>query len=155
MILAEVIARGAYLRWYAILGGLLKLNELAIVVDPKIHDSPRHFAACAEDVTEIRIAPQLANLPEPIIDGILMHELGHAADFAYRGRLAADTNTGGRPTLEWRDRPIAQWKRRTPHHVEVAADFLAEAIFDVRIGYVGDLMLQSTAGGIRPRPFGL
>jgi hypothetical protein len=155
MTIAELLDRGAELRWQAISGGLLRLSELMIVIDPKVHDSPRHLAACAEDVSAIRIAPQLALEPSPIIDGILMHELGHAADFAYPGSWIYDVR--GRLFVGAHAKPHHRraWKRRDPYKVETDADALAEAIFNVRIGYVGDRMLQSTEGGIRPRPFGL
>ena len=147
--------RASQLRDIALNQGLLRLSDLAVIVDPKVHDTDRHFAMCSERADEIRVAPQLADQPYPIIDGILMHEIGHAADFAYKGKLWAEMNTGGAPLLMMSRSAWRGWKRRTPYVVERHADDLAEAIFSVRIGYVGPLMLQSTEGGVRPRPFGI
>lgn len=65
--------------------GLPKLRKTKFVVDPDLHDTPRHFAACREDGLLILLAPQAADLPVNTLIAIMAHEFGHAADFAYPG----------------------------------------------------------------------
>ena len=47
-------------------------------------DQGRHYAYCEVDDGDIiiAVAPDLKNLSRPLIDGILLHEIGHAIDFA-------------------------------------------------------------------------
>ena len=86
----------------------------------------RNYAYCRLDPDgsiTIVVAPKIHHAPRPRVDGLLAHEFGHAALFI-AGRL---------------------------HHSEREADAAAEALFGVRIGYDAD-EVQTTAGGVRPRP---
>ena len=48
-------------------------------------DDGRHYAYCMVDGGDILIAyaPDMPDLPDPQINGLVLHEIGHAIDFAY------------------------------------------------------------------------
>lgn len=82
----------------------------------------RNMAYCTSDL-RIYCAPKMEHARMDQIQGVLMHEFGHALAFA----------------CGYDD------------HSERYADELAEALFDCEIYYDEDL-IQSTRGGARPRP---
>jgi len=96
-------------------------------------------------------------LPDDIRRGIVMHELGHAADLLYPAQIIVGRGSDlvvddlAEPT---RTR-MASWKSRSHDEMERFADAIAERAFGVTIGYTGPCLLQSTARGTRPRPRGL
>lgn len=129
-----------------------------------VHDTPRHFAACTDDGSEIVVAPELAELGYDTVCAMLAHELGHATDFCYPARfiLSRDGRSVGTvpevdmddvaAAREWRQW-LGAWKRRDTDTVELTADGIAEEVMGTLIGYRGPCLLQSFAG--RPRPLGL
>ncbi len=129
-------------------------------VAPWIHDSPRHFAACREDGLSIVVAPELVELPEQTVCGIVAHELGHAVDFLYPGQFALGQGgsalrrgPGDLGEEQWA-RWMLDWGARDDDQVEMTADAIAELGTGRRIGYLGPCQLQSFDGG-RARPQGL
>lgn len=74
----------------------------------------RTYAACAEDGLTIVLSPDLGALEPDIVRGILMHELGHAADFLYPAQIALAT--GGCDLVVYEEEPrvgkMRAWKRR-------------------------------------------
>lgn len=154
------------------------LKRTRLVVDPEVHDTPRHFAMCRDDGLLIKIAPEAATLDLGTLTAIISHEFGHAADFAYPGRWVA---TRGRPAVwvgeagRWRQSPGGRsiwepasgkeakrirrfqrlWHERTDDQVEWAADSIAFAVTGVKIRYCGDCMLQCFGQPARERPRGL
>ena len=92
------------------------------------HDFPaaRNYAYCSHSRGRITIvvAPRMAQATRPRIEGVLMHELGHAVFFA-GGEL---------------------------QHAEREADKLAERLFSRMIRYDAALDVQTTGRGNRPRP---
>ena len=133
--------------------GLKRVLRTKLRCVSHVHDAPRHFAGCMEDGTIIYAAPQMIELPEETVMGILAHELGHAADFLYPGEFVL---RGERIVRMEADRHrMKGWRRRDADTVELSADFIAEAVLEVPIGYRGPCQLQSIgAGGVR-RPLGL
>lgn len=120
----------------------------------EMHDSPRHFAGCLQDGTIIYAAPELIQMPESTVLGILAHELGHAVDFLYpacavlRGDHVVFV---GDPDKE----RIRGWKKRDSDTVEIVADLIAEEVLGTPIGYRGPCHLQSLGAGGSRRPIGL
>lgn len=89
---------------------------------PKLRD----YAYCKLDpdgVMTIVVAPKMRTAAPSRVEGVLMHEFGHAYLF-HRGRL---------------------------DHTERDADRAAEELFGAPIGYDRD-DVQTSAGGVRPRP---
>jgi hypothetical protein len=119
-----------------------------------MHDTPRHFAGCATDGSVIYVAPQLVELPESTVLGILAHELGHAADFLYPAEFLL---RGDHVVLvEEPDKYLKKgWKQRDDDTVELVADGVAEFVLGVSIGYRGPCRLQSLGVGGGRRPLGL
>lgn len=134
------------------------LSRTRLKCDPKMHDSPRHFAACREDGLLILVAPELADLNYDMVLGILAHECGHATDFLYpgefvlEGRGALRRDRDAETDKQWR-KFLNAWKQRDDDAVELTADAIAESVLGVPIGYRGPCMLQSFEGV--PRPIGL
>lgn len=128
-----------------------------------VHNSPRHFAACFEDASEIVVAPELAELGYDTVCAMLAHELGHATDFCYPAEfvLQGDGTVSRRPQLDVDDPRVAKqwrkwrqgWKERDTDTIEITADGIAEQVMGVPIGYRGPCLLQSFEG--EPRPIGL
>ncbi len=124
------------------------------------HDSARHFAACREDGSEIVLAPQLVELNQEIVVGILAHEFGHATDFLYagefwigRGGVTRRTREDAGSDTQW-VRSCRAWSERDEDVVERVADAIASSVMGIPIGYLGPCYLQSFTGGVR-RPVGL
>jgi hypothetical protein len=94
------------------------LQSVGLAVDSSIHDSARHFAVTSLDLhfhdALIKVAPELAEQPFDVIEGILMHEFGHVA--------AEWLLTGDEVAIDYDDR-------------ERQADAVAEEIFGVEIWY--------------------
>jgi hypothetical protein len=141
--------------------GLELCGKTRLVVDPSMHDTNRHFAACDSAGKQILIAPEAAELYEDTLLAIIAHELGHAADFLYPGQFAmrGDDEPALWRTPEdmdqkhWR-RSLRDWKNRDDDLVELTADAIAHFALGVRYGYRGPCLIQ-TFGATRLRPVGL
>ncbi len=141
--------------------GLDRCSGVRLVIDAAMHDSARHFAACHDDGKVIRLAPELAELPEDTVLAITAHELGHAADFLYPGEFALGRED--EPALRrspesmkakhWH-RWLRDWGARDGDLVELTADAIAHYALGVRYGYRGPCLIQSF-GATRLRPVGL
>jgi len=141
--------------------GLELCRRTRLVVDPKMHDTHRHFAACQDDGLVIYIAPEAAELPDMSLVAIVAHELGHATDFLYPGQFAM---RGDDEPAEYRDpqsmkakhwhRWLKDWGKRDADLVELSADAIAHRVMGVRFGYRGPCLIQ-TYGATRLRPVGL
>lgn len=137
--------------------GLERIGGVHLRCSWDMHDSPRHFAACREDGSEILVAPELAELSYETVCAILAHECGHAVDFCYPGEFLlrndrlerAERSAQGK---RWRH-TLRGWKLRDEDAVEFTADAIAETVLGIPIGYRGPCMLQSFGGA--PRPIGL
>jgi len=134
---------------------VLHLEEGCIGGEPAF----RHFAACSEDGDLIVMAPELVELPESTLLGIMTHEFGHALDF---GRPAHFGFDGERVVMQdpakMSDRrrvaAMRWWRDRGPDVVEQMADRIAEVVTGRTIGYTGPCMLQTIGGKVR-RPAAL
>lgn len=138
---------------------LSRLRKTRLLIDPTMHDTPRHYAGCRDDGLQILIAPEAADLPTQMLVAILAHEFGHAADFAYPGRwlfteqgqparwVADDDSKIGRKARKL-------WNSRNDDQVEWTADAIALAVTGKEIGYCGRCMVQCFDGGTK-RPAGL
>lgn len=157
---------------------LVKLAKVKFIVDPKVHDTERHFAATRDDARLMYFAPQIVDLPPETLVAILAHEFGHAADFAYAARWFMPANGPG--CARWiktnEVEKVAKngargdtssfraWSRswaarddegeRGRDRIEWAADGIAEAVVGKPIYYCGDPLLQCFCCGIE-RPAGL
>lgn len=130
-------------------------------VDPKMHDTPRHFAACRDDGRLILVAPHLCDQPVSTVEGILAHELGHAVDFLYpaewvlRGRKVVRRERRDFGEAEW-ERFARAWQKRDADAVELTADGIAESVLGEPLGYCGPCRLQTLgAPECGRRPMGL
>jgi len=141
--------------------GLERCAEPRLGVDPTIHDTARHFAACQEDGKRILLAPELVELPEDTVLAIIAHEFGHAADFLYPGefmlgledepaRRRAPSDMKGKHWHRW----LKDWRARDADMVELVADAIAHGVLGVRYGYQGPCLIQSF-GARATRPIGL
>ena len=134
--------------------GLRKMGEISITYGPA-RDFPqeRNFGATTEDGLHVMFAKKLELEPIDVIQGVVAHELGHAADFLYPAQWGPDNFDN------WYryERPYRReaWERRHHDEVERHADRIAESMFGTSIYYTGACLVQSTATGIRPRPRGL
>jgi hypothetical protein len=140
---------------------LARAAETKFVIDPKQHDTERHFAACRDDGLKMIFAPQIVDLPVDTLVAILAHEFGHALDFLYPGHWV--TPPRGPGLAVWIGDPSATkqgrawrklWEDRDTDRVEWAADGIAQAVTGKKLGYCGPCMLQCFAGGVE-RPEGL
>lgn len=136
-----------------------KLKRTKMVVDGDVHDTERHFAMCRDDGLLIRVAPEAIELPWEQLVAILLHEFGHASDFAYPGKWVAPTGDGPATWIGDRsDKPARKyrrlWEERNNDQVEHAADAIAFAVTGMKIQYCGSCMLQCFDGG-SSRPRGL
>lgn len=139
-----------------------RLKKTQFIIDPSVHDKPRHFAATRDDGRLMMFAPGIIDLDIETLIAILTHEFGHAADFTYAGRWISqpsgpgiarwieDSDLSRREFRTWRK----LWEDRSRDHVEWAADGIAEAVTGRNIKYCGDCVLQCFHGGIE-RPKGL
>lgn len=157
---------------------LVKLAKVKFIVDPKVHDSERHFAATRDDARLMYFAPQIVDLPPETLVAIIAHEFGHAADFAYPARwLMPDRGPGCARWIKNKDveqttkngqrvdsKSFRAWSRSWADRdkdeglgrdrIEWAADGIAEAVVGKPISYCGDPLLQCFCCGIE-RPAGL
>jgi hypothetical protein len=140
--------------------GLERVTKPRLAVRRWVHDTPRHFAACREDGSEIVVAPEIVELSQEILVGILAHEFGHAVDFLYPGEFWLGRSRVTRRTLadagsetQW-VRWQRAWSERDEDVVERVADGIASSVMGSPIGYLGPCWLQSFTGGA-PRPVGL
>lgn len=105
----------------------------------------RAYGQCSWDpetrTARVRLASKTTSAPSEVIRGVILHELGHAALFA-RGGLGHRYGDL-QETAEQR------------HAAERAADAEAERLFDTRIYYDPELVVQRTESGLRPRPIEL
>lgn len=137
-----------------------KLKRTRLVIDPSVHDTERHYAACRDDGLLIKLAPEAADLPHDQLVAILVHEFGHAADFAYPGMWVPPPSGSGQAVWlgERDDRPARRWRKlwseRNDDQVEWAADSIGETVTGIPITYCGPCMLQCFSGAER-RPEGL
>jgi hypothetical protein len=141
--------------------GLDRCARTRLIIDPKMHDTNRHFAACTDDGGTIYMAPELAELPLETVFAVAAHELGHACDFLYPGQFAL---RGDDEPAAWRDpaaikerhwrRGLKEWQGRDDDSVELTADAIAHLVMGVRYGYRGPCLIQSFAA-MRLRPMGL
>lgn len=137
-----------------------RLRRTRMVVDPSVHDNHRHYAMCREDGLLIKVAPESVELPWEDFVAVIVHEFGHAADFAYPGCWIPDLSEDGGAV--WiggrRDKPARAWRRlwnvRGNDQVEMAADSIAYTVTGKRVRYCGPCMIQCFSGG-QPRPEGL
>jgi len=135
---------------------LSKLKKVKMIVDPSVHDSPRHFAQCRDDGMLIKLAPQAAKLPWENLVAILLHEFGHAADFAYPAMWVTSFSNSDpavwvgmredKYTRKWRN----LWNVRNDDQVECSADAIAHAVAGISIKYCGPCMVQCFSGADRP-----
>jgi hypothetical protein len=152
---------------------LSKLAKVQFVIDSKVHDKPRHFAATYEEKPLMVFAPQIVDLGVETVVAILAHEFGHAADFQYPSRWY--THARGPCVARWIDskdverklkngnrvdtKPFRAWSKawsdRGRDQVEWAADGIAEAVTGKHITYDGPLVLQCLHGHGIERPKGL
>lgn len=130
------------------------MGEISIVIgNARDFPAERNFGATTEDGREIMLAPKLAAQRQDIIQGVVAHELGHAADFLYPALWYRDNH--GEWYRAWKRTELDIWQRRTHDQVEHAADGIGESMFGCKIYYRGACRVQSTAAGVRPRPRGL
>lgn len=144
-----------------IAAGIDLCKKTRLVIDPSMHDTARHFAACQDDGKVILLAPELAELNDNAVLAIIAHELGHAADFLYPGQFAM---RGEDEPAAWRDpssmkpkhwhRWLKDWGSRNDDLVELSADAIAHFVLGVRYGYRGPCLIQDFRS-TRLRPLGL
>jgi hypothetical protein len=136
-----------------------KLDSVRLRVDAAMHDKERHFGGCRTDGKVLVLAPQIVDLPEPVLGAVMLHELGHAVDFLYPGvftlqgrrlQVAQQDFRGQRNALN----RAARWDERDKDTVEFTADAIAEAMSGRQIGYLGPCQIQAL-GARTPRPRGL
>ncbi len=142
---------------------LEKAKKVRFVIDPEIHDKPRHFAATRDDGVLMLFAPQIIDLPFDTLVAILAHEFGHALDFLYPGRWYSRSDGPGeafwiaerdmdtKAFRSWRK----VWETRRRDHVEWAADGIALSVTGKEITYSGNCLLQTFSGIGSDRPKGL
>lgn len=164
--------------------GTSRARRAKLLVSDEAHDAHRHFAMTNTRTLAVVCAPEMADMPEPTIVGILAHEFGHVLDFGYPGAFSWPRASGGR--VFWvgerpRDKadawrkvygkdgaksrnehddvlPCANWMRawedRDADEVEWAADAICYLVTRKRIGYAGPCLLQEV-GSSKKRPTGL
>jgi len=153
------------------------LRRTRFVVDPDVHDTPRHYAMCRDDGLLIKVAPESIGLDLETLTAILVHEFGHAADFAYparwvpsKGRAACWIGEAGswrydvQGNATWHEETGKEahrirrwqnlWHHRSDDDIEWAADSIAYAVTGMRVRYCGPCMLQCFSGA-STRPKGL
>jgi hypothetical protein len=150
------------------------LRRTRFVIDPSVHDTPRHYGMCRDDGLLMKFAPEIVALDLEPLTAILSHEFGHAGDFAYparwvtaKGKPAVWVGEGGswhrdnQGNAQWREQQgkeaqrIRRWQNlwhdRSDDQVEWAADSIAFTVTGIRVRYCGPCMLQCFSGtGGRP-----
>lgn len=135
------------------------LDKVRFRVDPKAHDTERHFAATLSTGLQQLYAPEAADLPIEPLTAIICHEWGHSDDFLHPGKwlvlernkpavVVPDDLPEKKKKKLWR-----QWLERSDDEIEWWADAIAHAVTGKRIGYCGPCLIQCFDG--RPRPKGL
>lgn len=137
---------------------LKRLEQVRLVVNERVRTSERHYAATRTDGQQVVVAPAIATLPLDVMVAILVHEMGHAADFAYPGRWVLLDR--GKPAIWLDDQEDAfavrkwrkLWHERSDPVVEHTADAIAYTVTGARVGYcdVGGCLLQCFGGIDRP-----
>jgi hypothetical protein len=152
-----------FVEWEMGVYGSSKSRKVRLECDASLHMEEgsigggpafRHFAACSEGGDLIVMAPELVELPEVTLLGIMAHEFGHALDFSrpvYFGFDGERLVHRDPASLSDKRRVAAArwWRDRSPDVVEGMADQIAEVATGRRIGYTGPCMLQTLAGGPR------
>jgi hypothetical protein len=135
-----------------IAAGLPRLAQAHWRLDRSRRDGVRHFASCRIDGRDILVHALIVTLPEPQMQGILAHELGHAADYLYPAALRCSGGALHRraPTPAH----LAAWFARSADRIERDADHIARAALGIRLGYTGPCLLQTVGEG-PPRPANL
>ena len=132
-----------------------KLKHTKFVVDPGVRNSPRHYAACREDGRLVLLAPECVELPLENLVALLIHEMGHAADFAYAGRWIMSRpdepaiwvgDDDGKQARKWSN----LWNERSQDAIEQSADCIGWAVTGRKITYCGECMVQCFSGIERP-----
>ena len=138
--------------------GFEKIEKVRLTCSSDMHDKPRHFAGTETSGKVIRVAPEMAELDEPIAIAVMWHEFGHAVDHLYPGEfvLGRDAEAVVRRERDQVDerqwaRWLSQWQKRDYYVVEKTADLIAGGVWGSPIGYSGACMLQTFDGGV-PRP---
>jgi hypothetical protein len=147
--------------------GSSKMRKTRIECSIDAHDTARHFAGCDDTGRLIVVAPELVELPEETVLGILAHEFGHAMDFAYPGEFAIDHDgalvratavmalaANDARGAQARSARMRQWQDRDEDTVERTADVIAGFVTGHHIGYTGPCRLQTLDRG-QDRPAGL
>jgi len=131
---------------------LIRVDKIVYVVEPAVHDSPRHFGACSEDGRLILFAPEIIDLEDEEALALIAHELGHACDFLYPAQWVTTGDPDAKATwIGKRDDKQARkwfslWSSRSRHQVEVSADSIARTILNKPIRYCGDCDVQCFRG---------
>lgn len=140
--------------------GLSKTKRVRLYVAPAMHDTARHYGACRDDGSAILLAPELAEMPDPIVLAIMAHEFGHASDFLYPGEFVLGKEgpaerrlASAAPDKQW-SKWLKSWHKRGDDVVELTADAIAHRVMGVPYGYQGPCQLQSF-NAIQARPMGL
>jgi hypothetical protein len=138
-----------------------------VVVAAGVHDSDRHYARCYDHGMLIEIAPECIDLPLESFVPIVIHEFGHAADYAYPGCWVAPEGGRGEaiwiPRHEQDSRAARRWRSlwhernetQAPWavtQIEWTADAIARAVTGRDIAYCGPCMLQCFSSRGRRRP---
>lgn len=139
--------------------GLSLCARTKLIIDPSMHDTARHFAACQDDGLKIYIAPEAADQPDTALMAIIAHELGHACDFLYPGQFAlGDEDAPAILRSPESMKPkhwhawLRDWRQRDDDLVELTADAIAHRAMGVRYGYRGPCLIQDfSATRLRPR----
>lgn len=140
--------------------GLSKISRVKLTCSSDMHDTPRHFGGTSQDGLEIVLAPEMVELQEKFVLGIIAHELGHATDFLYPGEftIGKDDSIIRRERVSVDDTQWLRWQRawdlRDSYVVEKTADLIAGLVWGTPIGYEGPCTLESFEGGV-PRPAAL
>ena len=141
--------------------GFDELRNTVVEVSDRERDNARHFGACRQDGRLIVVSPKLVFLAPDTMAGIIAHEFGHAADYAYPAHFSVSTKkvsfkrTGQRSNDGISNAVYERWLHRSDDEVELWADAIAQAVLGLPIGYEGPCMLQTLYRGERPRPQGL
>lgn len=135
---------------------LKKLKKTKFLLEPSVHDSERHYAACREDGGLILFSPEVVHLEEESVVAIIAHEFGHAADFCYPAQWLVHYESRpamwiGRGDTEGHRKWRKLWNKRNADQIEKAADDIAWAVLGKRITYCGSCYIQCFTGRDRPK----
>ncbi len=111
----------------------VNLSSVGLEVGAGIHDTPRHFGRYYPSRKMVAVAPEIADQPDAVIRGVLLHELGHAIiDLGY----------------------AAKPKKRGYYALERRADVIAKAASGMTVYYDKNKLQRAGAGarGLKVRP---